>query len=124
MLLAVVTPVMLCTMLAVDAFAADIGDKVAFPEKFMFRVASYKLDDLDTKIKVANDKGVGVGYSFVKDFGGSDNDTVPRVDMYYRFNERHRIDFSTYSMDRKGKKTLELEVAWGRSLRNRRITAV
>ena len=30
--------------------------------------------------------------------------------MYYRFNERHRIEFSTFSMDRDGTKILELEV--------------
>ena len=29
--------------------------------------------------------------------------------MYYRFNPRHRIEFSYYSMERDGRKRLEIE---------------
>jgi len=90
--------------------AAQIAEDVAFPEKFMFRLAYYNIDSADTQITVFNNEGLGVGYSFARDLGGDDSATIPRIDMYYRFNERHRIDFSTFSLDRDGTKILKLEV--------------
>ncbi|MCP4769283.1 MAG: hypothetical protein GY875_23875 [Gammaproteobacteria bacterium] len=105
-----ITLAILCALPSAKLLAANIADDVAFPEKFMFRVANYQIDSADTKITVFNNQGLGAGYSFSRDLGGDDSATVPRIDMYYRFNERHRIEFSTFSMDRDGTKILELEV--------------
>jgi hypothetical protein len=32
------------------------------------------------------------------------------IDAYYRFNPRHRIDFTSFSIDRKGSRTLNIDV--------------
>ena len=103
----------LCALPSARALAAQIADDVAFPEKFMFRLAYYNIDVADTKVTVFNNEGLGVGYSFARDLGGDDSATIPRIDMYYRINERHRIDFSTFSLDRDGAKILKLEVELG-----------
>jgi len=113
LLVALVTLATLCALPSAKVLAANIADDVAFPEKFMFRLAYYDIDSADTKITVFNNEGLGAGYSFSRDLGGDDSATVPRIDMYYRFNERHRIDFSTFSIDRDGTKILQLEVELG-----------
>ena len=105
--------VMLCLMLVVEMASADTGKTYAFPEKFMMRLSYYSIDSADTKVTALNDIGIGVGYSFSKDFDTDDSVEVPRIDIYYRFNERHRIDFSTFSTDRDGQKALEIEVELG-----------
>lgn len=93
------------------AEAAEPESDLAFPQKFMVRLASYSVQNADTVIAVANsNSGVGAAYSFSKDLGGENNLTIPRLDAYYRFNERHRIDFSAFSIDRDGRKVLELDV--------------
>ncbi len=104
---------MLCALPPASVLAANFDDDVAFPEKFMFRAANYVIDNADTKISVFSNQGIGAGYSFSRDLGGEDHATVPRIDMYYRFNERHRIDFSTFSVARDGNTILEIEVDLG-----------
>ena len=90
--------------------AAESG-KLAFAETFMIRLASYSVDNADTQIAVANsNSGFGAGYSFNRDLGGDDSVTIPRLDMHYRFNERHRIEFSNFSFKRDGRKVLEIDV--------------
>jgi hypothetical protein len=109
----VLTAVVLSTMPMAGAFAGEIGQEYAFPEKFMLRLSSYNIEAADTQVTALNDKGIGVGYSFSRDFDTDDSVTVPRIDMYYRINERHRIDFSTFSSDRDGEKELSIEVEIG-----------
>ena len=111
--LAVMLVAILQLMTIGDVHSDEIDPKVAFPEKFMIRVSSYRIDSADTKVTVLNDIGIGVGYSFSRDFNTEDDATVPRVDMYYRFNEHHRIDFSWFSTDRKGERDLNLEIEIG-----------
>jgi hypothetical protein len=41
------------------------------------------------------------------DLGFAKQDSVFRVDGFYRFNERHRIDFSVFDLSRNGSKVLE-----------------
>ena len=84
---------------------------LAFTDKIMFRIASYSVDNADTDILVADSgTGIGVAYSFNNDLGGEDSVTVPRIDAYYRFNDAHRIDFTTFEIDRSGREILALEV--------------
>jgi len=46
----------------------------------------------------------------------SDSVTIPRIDAYYRFNERHRIDFSSFRTKRDGLKTIEIDIDLGTNL--------
>ena len=93
---------------------ASAGDdaRVAFPEKFMLRLSSYSLQNAETGVSVNSKNGTGIGTNidFSRDLGGDDSVTVPRLDMYYRFNPRHRIDFGTYTVKRSGERTLNIEI--------------
>jgi hypothetical protein len=89
-----------------NTIAAETTKNPAFPEKIMLRLSSYAVNQVSTDITVLSSAGVGTIFSFDEELGGEDSATIPRFDAYYRFNERHRIDFSSFRIDRDGLKTL------------------
>jgi hypothetical protein len=89
-----------------NTIVAETTKNPAFPEKIMLRLSSYAVNQVSTDITVLSSAGVGTIFSFDEELGGEDSATIPRFDAYYRFNERHRIDFSSFRIDRDGLKTL------------------
>ena len=90
-----------------SAFAVEEA-AVAFPDKIMIRIGGYFVDDANTTVSFNTGvAGLGTMIDYQKTLGGEDNDTVPRLDFYYRFNPRHRIDFTAFSIDRKGERILD-----------------
>lgn len=89
-----------------NSLAAEATGNHAFPEKIMIRLSSYGVNQASTDILVLSSAGVGTIFSFDEELGGEDSATIPRFDAYYRFNERHRIDFSSFRIDRDGLKTV------------------
>jgi len=45
---------------------------------------------------------IGTSIDWERDLGGETSMTVPRIDAYYRFAPKHRVDFSWYKIDRTG----------------------
>ncbi len=86
---------------------------LAFPDKWMIRLGAYIVDGANTTVSVNSALGVGAVIDYQKDLGGEDSDTIPRIDAYYRFNERHRIDFTSFSIDRQGERTLTIDIDIG-----------
>lgn len=83
---------------------------VAFPDSWMIRLGAYIVDGADTQFSVSSDiAGLGTVLDYDRDLGGEDSATIPRIDAYYRFNERHRIDFTAFSIDRNGTRTLSID---------------
>ncbi len=94
--------------------AEDEAPGVAFPDKYMIRLGTYIVDGSDTQFSVSSNKlGLGTVIDYQRDLGGENRDTIPRIDAYYRFNERHRIDFTSFSIDRKGSRTLAIDITIG-----------
>ena len=90
--------------------AADETASFAFPDKWMIRAGVYSVGDSVTQFSVNSDAGgLGTTIDYSKDLGGEEGDTIPRIDAYYRFNERHRIDFTTFVIDRTGARTLAID---------------
>lgn len=89
---------------------ASASEDFAFPDKFMFRLAYYSIQDADTDFTILSKDGFGTGLSYSDDLGGDNDDTIPRIDIHYRLNDRHRIDFSHFKIERDGRKRLEIEV--------------
>jgi len=98
------------TILPVKSIAAQ---QQAFPERFMLRLSSYSVSNADTDITVLSSSGIGTGISFVDDLGGDNSVNIPRIDGYYRFNERHRIDFASFRIERDGRNLLSIDVDLG-----------
>ena len=46
------------------------------------------------------------------EFGLDTSDSVFRVDAYYNFNEKHRIDFSWFDLSRTGSKQTQQDINW------------
>lgn len=93
-------------------FAEEPDPNLAFPEKFAFRLASYYIENADTTIAVLTDIGLGTAVDFKQDLGGEDRQTVPRIDLFYRINDRHRLEFSYFSYQRDGRKLLQIDIKW------------
>ena len=92
---------------APDSVSAEEA-AVAFPDKLMIRIGGYFVDDAKTTVSFNTGvAGLGTTIDYQKNLGGEDKDTVPRIDVYYRFNPRHRIDFTAFSIDRKGERILD-----------------
>ena len=96
-----------------NSIAAEATNNVAFPDKIMIRLSSYSVNQASTDITVLSSAGAGTILSFDQDLGGEDSATIPRFDAYYRFNERHRIDFSNFGIDRDGLKTINAAITIG-----------
>jgi len=96
-----------------SAMAEDEAPVYAFPDKWMIRAGAYIVNDANTKVSVSSSVGVGAIIDYQKDLGGEDSDTIPRIDAYYRFNARHRIDFTSFSIDRQGERTLTVDLDIG-----------
>ena len=100
-------------MSAGQAFADDATD-LAFGNDYMLRLGAYFVNSANTELSVnSSTGGLGTSIDYQRDLGGEGNKTIPRLDAYYRFNDRHRIDFSTFKIDRAGSATLALDVNIG-----------
>lgn len=107
----IITVVIATGILSGSAIAADEeAPGVAFPDKYMLRLGAYIVDGSDTQFSVSSDVGgLGTVIDYSRDLGGESRDTIPRIDAYYRFNPRHRIDFTSFSIDRKGTRVLAID---------------
>jgi len=90
-----------------SAVAEDETAVYAFPDRWMIRVSSYFINHADTSFSLNSDfGGLGTTIDYDKDLGGEDRATIPRLDAYYRFNHRHRIDLTVFSVNRTGTRTV------------------
>jgi len=54
----------------------------------------------------------GTPVDLENDLGFDKSDTVFRIDGYYRFSEKHRIDFSVFDLSRSASKQIQTEIDW------------
>jgi hypothetical protein len=104
-------PSMAVALLTVTPLAAaDEEAMVAFPDKWMIRLGAYIVDGSNTQFSINSDVGgLGTTIDYQRDLGGEDGDSIPRIDVYYRFNARHRIDFTSFSIDRTGERAIVID---------------
>ena len=101
----------LVTQLALGA-SAVASHEAAFSNHFQLRLASFYVESADTDIAVFDDSGIGTIVNFADDLGGDETATIPRLDMHYRFSDRHRVDFANYRIERDGRKVLQIDIDW------------
>jgi hypothetical protein len=105
-----VATITLYSLMSGNVTAAEDEAAFAFPDKYMFRVGAYIIDGADTQFSVTSDVGgLGTVIDYSRDLGGESRDTIPRIDAYYRFNPRHCIDFTAFSVDRAGERTIAVD---------------
>lgn len=100
----------LATLLFSGVSAAAAGtDDV---ERFSVSLGVF-LTDRDTKTQLDGETpGSGTDVDLEEDLGLKKSDSVFRIDGYFRFNEKHRVDFSAFDLSRTGTKQIEEEFVW------------
>lgn len=86
------------------ALAAD-GVKELEVDPFNLSLGAYFVTRTNGNIRLDRTAGVatiGTSIDWERDLGGETSMTVPRIDGYYRFAPKHRVDFSWYKIDRGG----------------------
>jgi len=94
---------------------ADDGETVeAFPDKVSLSVGYLRLSDMVTEVSVNSDiGGVGTRLGYARDLGGDDSADVALLRGYYRFNDRHRLDFGAANIGRTGDAVIGIEIDFG-----------
>lgn len=69
--------------------------------------------DRDTQTRVDGEDGSGTDVDLESDLGLDKSDTVFRIDAYWRFAEKHRVDFSAFDLSRTASQLIDREIMWG-----------
>lgn len=68
--------------------------------------------DRDSQTRIDGEAGEGTDVDLETDFGLKKSDNVFRVDAYWRFAEKHRLDFSGFDLSRSASKQIERDITW------------
>lgn len=68
--------------------------------------------DRDTETALDGTTATGTPTDLESDLGLDSSDNVFRFDGYYRFNDRHRVDFSVFDLSRSSSKQIERDIQW------------
>jgi len=93
---------------AAPAAAADSIDG----DRFSISLGIF-VTDRDTETSLDGTTSNGTPTDLEGDLGLNASDSVFRLDGYYRFNDRHRVDFSIFDLSRTGSKQLQRDIQWG-----------
>ncbi len=91
-------------------------EKAPFGDKFQIDIGGFFVTRADTTVSLAEKSGpfaVGTSINFHQDLDLPDSDTVGRIDGYYRWGKRNRVDFSYFKIDRSGTATTSQDINWG-----------
>lgn len=86
------------------------------PDRFQIQVGEFFVTRASTTVSLAATAGVfaaGTILNFEEDLGLSARETVPRIDGYYRFGHRSRVDFSYFNIERSGVVTTPFDIDFG-----------
>ena len=95
-------------LVASETWADDL------PDRFALRVGGFLVRNYETTFRLdSNGAPVGTTIDFGNTLGGDSSANVARVDSYYRFSPKHRLDVSYYRVRRTGSRTLDVTIQWG-----------
>jgi len=83
--------------------------------RFSLSIGAF-ITDRDTEAQLDGTISEGTPTDFEKDLGLDSSDTVFRVDGYFKFNERHRVDFSLFDLSRDAARQITRDIQWGDTL--------
>lgn len=99
----VVLAVLAMVSSAVVASGDERYDGLEPRDKFKVRVGGFLTKNYDTTARIDSDRfRLGTLIDLEDDFNVDDNESIWRLDGFYRFNERHRLGFGIYSSRRNG----------------------
>ena len=84
-----------------------------YPDTLAFSVGGYYVMRSSTSIAYSPEGiPISAGVNLNRELGLDESDSSFRVDGYYRFNPRHRIDASWYRIERTGTRTANRDFSW------------
>ena len=88
---------------SIPTLADDRYDEYRPAERFKIRIGGFVIDRFETTARFDSTRyPVGTLIDLEQDFNVDSSETVLRVDGFYRFNNRHRIDWTWYRSRRSG----------------------
>ncbi len=101
--------VLFSVMLSLSAPAAELGNW----ERFAVNVGAF-VSERDTNIRLDSSDGiVGTELDFEDDLGVDEDQDVARVDGFWRYGKRSRLDFAFYKLDRSATSFATLSFRFG-----------
>jgi hypothetical protein len=83
-------------------------------DRFKFAIGSYLVSDFNSTVSYTDtDLGAGVGINPSQALGLDFEQSVLRIQGYYRFNKAQALTYSWYSINSTGSKTLDEQIEWG-----------
>jgi len=80
--------------------------------KFSLSIGVF-LADRNSDARLNGTAGIeGTPVDLEGDLGLNRSDSVFRIDGYYRFNKKHRLDFSAFDLSRTASKVIEKDIQW------------
>jgi hypothetical protein len=96
------------TLWSMPSYAQD-----DYPDTLGFTAGSYYVLRSSTTVAYSpGDIPVSAGINLNRDLGLEQSDSSFRVDGYYRFNPKHRIDAAWYRVERTGSHTTSQDFSW------------
>jgi hypothetical protein len=93
--------------------AGQVQAKEDEPDKFRFAIGGYALVKYDSAISMTDpDLGAGISINPQDTLGIDLENTVLRIEGYYRFHPKHALTYAWYSIDSTGSKTMSEEFDW------------
>lgn len=95
------------------ASSSAIASSPYWNNTWTFDLKAYR-PSANTDIRIDSDRlGRGTSLDFEQDLNLEESKTLPELDVTYRFNDRHRIEVSYFSLDRNGNTTLDGDIQIG-----------
>lgn len=94
------------------------GEIAAFErDRFAFKLSAFAIYNTFTELRldtqVSGLLNVGTRVNWEDDLNGDNRFVIPRIDGYYRFTPKHRLDFSWYAMRRDAAAVSERDIEIG-----------
>jgi opacity protein-like surface antigen len=101
----------LLALLSVSASSPALAQSTDF-DRFSISLGVFLLNG-DTKTQLDGQiPNSGTPVDLENDLGFDKSDSVFRVDGYFRFNEKHRLDFSNFDLSRSASKQIQEDIEW------------
>ena len=101
-------------VVASHAFGHDAPEEETLPDRFSLAIGGFLLDHTNSEVRLDRPGfPLGVRVNLEDDLEVSGTNSVVRVDSYYRFSSRHRVDLTWYRFKRTGFTNLGKEISFG-----------
>ena len=93
---------------------AEAAPDTGYPDTFSLRVGGFLVRDSNIEFHLdSTTRAVGTTVDAGRILGMPNSDDVVRVDGYFRFAERHRVDFGWYGLQFEGTRTIDEDIDVG-----------